>query len=134
MQPSPSCSMTMTGSAASRSRGPAQRYSTRPPGRSTWCRPVPVAASFIRALSSGKVSQFKALDLAGRGLWQFVDEFDPARIFVGRQPFLDEGLQLLAERLVGADAVLQDDIGLRLDQIVGVGMGDHGGQIGRAHV
>jgi hypothetical protein len=37
-------------------------------------------------------AQLEALNLTGRGLWQFIDEFDEMRPLEGGKPMLDKGL------------------------------------------
>ena len=80
------------------------------------------AASVMRGRARAREAE--ALDLAGRGLRQFGDELDRARIFVGREPVLDEALEL---RFVDMLAGLQHHEGLGLGEPVGVGRADDGG-------
>ena len=68
------------------------------------------------------LAQAKALDLAGRRLRQLVDELDRARVLVGRELLLDEGLELVfAHRC----ARLEHDEGLGLGQALAVLGADH---------
>ena len=58
-------------------------------------RSARVGASFVRGGSNRlPLPELEPLDLAGRGLGQFGDELDGARVFVGREAVLDETLQL----------------------------------------
>src|SRR5947209_2311432 len=50
-------------------------------------------------------SQLETLDLAGRGLGEFVNEFDPARVLVRRDALFDERLNSVA-RCVGASRII----------------------------
>src|SRR2546427_354480 len=69
--------------------------------------------------------QFEPLYLSSCRLRQLGEELDPTRIFVGRELFLDvlpeRGLQRIASRV----ALLEDDKGLRLDELVLVFGADH---------
>ena len=72
-----------------------------------------VGASALTAPALLALAQAEALDLAGRGLRQLVDELERARVLVRREPLLDEGLELGVARRV---ARLDDDEGLGLDR------------------
>jgi hypothetical protein len=56
------------------------------------------------------------LDFAGRGLWQFGNKVDPARVFVRGKAVLAEFAERGGERGACGFSVLEDDEGLRLDQ------------------
>src|SRR6266540_6706774 len=71
-------------------------------------------------------SQPEALNLAGCGLRQLSDEVDPAGVFVGSEPILAECEELRRERIVARAAVLEDDKGFRLDELVLVGTTNDG--------
>src|ERR1700730_2889579 len=73
-------------------------------------------------LRARKFAQFEALDLAGRGLRQRIDEFDPARIFPRPYRALDVRLEALIERPASALArvSLENHESLRLEQTLGV--------------
>src|SRR5208282_6607002 len=77
-----------------------------------------------RARLSGRkfFAQLEALDLAGCGLRQRIDEFDPTRIFPWADRALDVGLEALIERPAGALAgvAFENHEGHRLDQTFGV--------------
>src|SRR5690242_7649027 len=62
--------------------------------------------------------QLEALDLSGRRLRQVFAEFDPARIFVGRELLLHMLLQRANERIVRLLRRLEHDEGFRLDQLL----------------
>src|SRR5687767_11741973 len=81
---------------------------------------------WLRSLVAGglPLAQPEALDLPGRRLRQLVDELDEARVLVGRQAVLHEGLQLL---FGGGPAALQHDEGLGPGEPVAVLRADHGG-------
>ena len=68
---------------------------SRPAGPSRMSRMVEAARAAagagFAAHARSRSPQAEALDLAGRGLRQFRDELDRARIFVWREPVLDEG-------------------------------------------
>src|SRR5919106_705161 len=67
-------------------------------------------------------AQLESLYLAGRGLRQFRDEFNPARIFVGGEPAFHVLLQISGE-LRGLWYVRKkNDVSLRFDQAVFVGL------------
>src|SRR2546429_8368366 len=72
-------------------------------------------------------AKLESLDLAGRRLGQFVDELDPARILVGREPVLDVLLHGRFEGFARRPAFFEHDERLRLDQAVVVLMADHRG-------
>src|SRR6267142_5727573 len=78
-----------------------------------------------RALIGARLAQFEALDLAGRGLWQLVEEGDPARAFERGQLGLGVALERPGELVVGTGARLGDDKRLGLDQTVLVRRPDH---------
>src|SRR6266516_6361043 len=69
--------------------------------------------------------QLEALDLAGRGLRQVGAEFDPARIFVGRERALHMLLQHLHKLGTGLVRRLEHDERRGLDQRVLVRPGNH---------
>jgi len=72
------------------------------------------------------LAQQEALDLAGRGFWQFGDKVDPARIFVRGKAVLAELAELGGERGACGLAVLQGDEGLRLDETFLIEASDDG--------
>src|SRR5204862_4917199 len=84
--------------------------------RATRSRRTPRSSAF-------PLAQLEALDLGGGGLGQLGDELDEARVLVGREPVLDEGLQLVVARLL---AGLEHDEGLALGEAVCVLLGDDG--------
>jgi hypothetical protein len=83
---------------------------------SSWARIL--AASTLEVARRGPIllAQQEALDLAGRGLWQFSDKVDPARIFVRGKAVLAEFAELGGERGACGFSVLEDDESLRLDE------------------
>src|SRR5688572_787885 len=82
-------------------------------------RKAPPAADLTSSsANASRFPQFVALDLAGRGLRQLVDELDPARVLVRRDAALHELLQLLRKRVAAGLAVLQQDECLRLRELV----------------
>ena len=89
-------------------------------GRASRCR----RTSTVTVAPRLQLAQLEALDLAGGGLRQVGDELDLARVLVGRQLVLHEGLQL---GVGGLRAGLEHDEGLGLGQALGVGHADHRG-------
>src|SRR5215469_8821609 len=95
IEPRPSCRNTASG-AVGRCK-PTQRYSIVRGPREAVAGSSANALAFMASmisLASGLrrilLAQAKALDLAGRGLGQIVDEQDVARILVRREPRLYE--------------------------------------------
>ena len=82
------------------------------------------AASVLRA---GNCTQLEALDLAGRGFRQLRYEFDPARVFVRRQPVFDVLLQGGGELGRLLNVWPQHDKSLGFDQAVFIGVTDDRG-------
>src|SRR5437016_4800541 len=76
-------------------------------------------------LTDAPLAQFEALDLAGRGLWQIVEEGDPARAFERCQNALRVMFEGPGETVVGVDAGFDNDKRLGLDQTVFVRHPDH---------
>src|SRR5215470_15196596 len=56
-----------------------------------------------KILSQAPIAEFEALDLAGRGLWQFIDKRIPARAFERGEQFLRVSLESRGEIFTGAD-------------------------------
>src|SRR5438874_4374251 len=110
-----------------RTRCPARRRS-RPGGRAAGATDARASARPPASRANGRTSgaQLEALDLAGGRLRQLADELDPARIFVGRDLVLHEGLQLVGEARAGARRLLEDDESLGLHEPVGVLVAHHG--------
>src|SRR4249920_678266 len=81
-----------------------------------------------RGLPGRKFAQLEALNFAGRGLRQRIDEFDPAWIFPRADRALDVGLEALIERPAGALArvAFENHESLRLEQTFRVLCGDDG--------
>ncbi len=67
--------------------------------RRPWRRAAPAGGSGGARIPARAA---EALDLAGGGLRQIGDELDEARVLVGREPLLHEGLQLGLGRPIGA--------------------------------
>src|SRR6266508_1749853 len=107
--------MTSTSVGAASGRGPCQTASRRWPRATSWRG------------SATATAQLEALELAGGGARQLGDELDPARIFVGREAPLDEGLQRRRQRGAGFVAGAEEHERLGLDEVVGVGGADDGG-------
>ena len=81
---------------AARARRPTRTRCSMARPRQSTCAPTPrpaTGALTTRRSSALALAQAKALDLAGRRLRQLVDELDRARVLVGGEPFLDEGLE-----------------------------------------
>jgi hypothetical protein len=91
-----------------------------------WARIL--AASALEVARRGPIllAQQEALDLAGRGLRQFSDKIDPARIFVRGKTALAEFAELGGERGTCGLSVFEDDEGLRLDQALLIEASDDG--------
>src|SRR3989440_12019625 len=110
-----------------RTRCPERRRS-RPGGRAAGATDARATArppaSRANARTSG--AQLETLDLAGRRLRQLADELDPARIFIGRDLVLDEGLQLVGEAGAAARGLLEHDERLGLHEPIGVLVDDDG--------
>src|SRR5207244_2246928 len=106
----PSCRNTTTG--WDEAGTPTQAYSRRSsaPRQSMRANCGALVAMRIAA-SVRRAAQAEALDLAGRGLRQVVDEHDLARVFVRRQRGLDEGLEFIRQLRRGAVAARQHHIG-----------------------
>ena len=83
------------------------------------------AAFRLAAPAGGFAAQLETLDLAGRGLGQFVDKGDPARAFEGREQDLGVAVEGAGQRVAGRDARFRHDKRLGLDQPVGCGGADH---------
>src|SRR6266853_3727892 len=71
-----------------------------------------------KPLPSLLAAQFEPLDLSRRRLRQFWEELDPARILVGRELVLDVLLERGLQRVASRVALLEDDEGFRLDELV----------------
>src|SRR5919204_2637229 len=111
-EPRPSCSRTRAGSSGS-------------PGRSTASSLRPAMVSATRRLCAGRrdgrsrrvrrgpkrlgVAQLVALDLAGRGAQEIVDEGHEMRILVAPQALLAPAAQLVGERLPIRGRLRADD-------------------------
>src|ERR1700739_902105 len=78
-------------------------------------------------LARAVFAQFEALDLAGRGLWQFVEKSDPARAFERRQHSPGVVFKRWGEIVVRRGPGFDDDKRLGLAQTVGVRRADDRG-------
>src|SRR5260221_368196 len=63
-------------------------------------------------------TQFEPLDLSRRGLRQLGEELDPARILVGSELVLDVLPERRLQRVGPRVALLENDVGLGLDELV----------------
>src|SRR5258708_11812920 len=72
-------------------------------------------------------TQFEPLNLSRRGLRQLGKELDPARILVWRELVLDVLLERGLQRVASRVALLEDDEGFRLDELVLVFCADYRG-------
>src|SRR6266550_7227408 len=120
--------MTGAWSDPRRRRPCAGRRRSRPGGRAAGATDARAAARPPASRPSGRTSgaELEALDLAGGRLRQLADELDPARILIGCDLVLDEGLQLVGEAGAAARGLLEHDERLGLHEPVSVLVADHG--------
>src|SRR5437667_10422340 len=99
-----------------------------PPGGSSppWGGPARgLAREWLAPSLDCFLAQPEALQLAGLGARQRIAELDRARVLVRRNRRLDEVLQLAHQRVAGASAVAQHDVGLDDLAALRIGRADH---------
>src|SRR6266550_8797092 len=79
---------------------------------------LPSSAPMWSSLTSAQLPELEPLDLARRGLRQLVDEVDPARVLIRRDPGLHEQLELVGERVARSLALLQENERTGLGELV----------------
>src|ERR671930_2615116 len=97
--------------------------------RRHWCATTCSAGSVSSARSNTpatpSAAQLEPLDLAPPGPGQLASELDPARVLIGGDLVLHEGLELIRELVGRPPGLLQDDERLRLDEPIGILLTDH---------
>lgn len=73
-----------------------------------------------QACSRRTLTEFEALDLAGSSFGKFGHEFDPARVLEGRELSFDERFECIGQGLARFVAGVEDNVGFRLDELVGI--------------